>query len=607
MATQHTTKTTRHAEDQGATTSPSETAVPQLEGTTPLRLDISETLSFTLAHLRRQRTIVLGQSGTGKSNTVAAIAEEGLGHKIPMTIVDPESEYWSLKSLYDLVVVGRSEHADLEVAPEHMGQLAEWSVRQGVPVIIDLDDYTDDEAFALLVPYFQRLWVVCSRIRRDYMVIVDEAQDFIPQSGKTPLKGQLIRIAKKGRKRRIWSVFATQRPQSMDKDYLTQTDLRILHAVSYKHDLEVYADIIPALSGAELAVPVQKLGKGQAYAIYDHVPYLVQIRRRDSFDPNEEPSPGAEIVEPVLRPFDDAMLVELRDRLAAPPDAERLEKEQLLGRIRELEAKLRQKATATPRSSTRAARAPHSDAAGELEKLREAFADQARLLAEKETLIQNLTSRPKAKPGDARGPRRAKAQAAPGTLEIGTATVREVHLNTQDHTQGSEHETGAEVELEQEVLRLRAELVQAESRISQLNQELQKAQARQGEAKTAAEPGQEKGQLTEAQRRKLKGLIGRLGKLPRFQRVLFLLLLEHGDGDVSYECISQELHYTWGTVANSSTTALQREGLIERTQEGLGYTLRFSAFCKEKYPGVAPSIVRDQILSQMAAEAGTAL
>jgi hypothetical protein len=594
MTTQHTTA--GHMEEQ---------AVPELSGATTLRLNISETLLFTLAHLRRQRTIVLGQSGTGKSNTVAAIAEEVLKHKIPLTIVDPESEYWSLKSLYDLVVVGRSEHADLEVAPEHMGQLAEWSVRQGVPVIIDLDDYTDEEAFGLLVPYFQRLWVACSRIRRDYMVIVDEAQDFIPQSGKTPLKGQLIRIAKKGRKRRIWSVFATQRPQSMDKDYLTQTDLRILHAVSYKHDLEVYADIIPALSGSELAVPVQKLGKGQAYAIYDHTPYLVQIRRRDSFDPNEEPSAGADIVEPTLRPLDAAMLEELRTRLAAPPDAERMEKEQLLGRIRELEAKLRQ--TATPRSSIRAPRAPHSDAAEEIEKLREALSDQARVIAEKEALIQSLTPHLKAKTGDTQRPRKAKSQAAPGTLEIGIATVGEVHMGTQEHPQGSDRDPSAEVELEQEVLRLRADLVQAESRISQLNEELQKAQTRQGEAKAAAQSGQEGGQLTEAQRRKLKGLIGRLGKLPRFQRALFLLLLEHGDGGVSYERISQELHYTWGTVANSSTTALQREGLIERTQEGLGYTLRFSAFCKEKYPGVAPSIVRDHILSQVATEAGAAV
>lgn len=604
MTTQHTTETPRHAEDRATTTPPLGTAVPHLEGATPLRLDISETLLFTLAHLRRQRTIVLGQSGTGKSNTVAAIAEEVLGHKIPMTIVDPESEYWSLKSLYDLVVVGRSQHADLEVAPEHMGQLAEWSVRQGVPVIIDLDDYTDDEAFALLVPYFQRLWVVCSRIRRDYMVIVDEAQDFIPQSGKTPLKGQLIRIAKKGRKRRIWSVFATQRPQSMDKDYLTQTDLRILHAVSYKHDLEVYADIIPALSGHDLAVPVQKLGKGQAYAIYNHVPSLVQVRRRDSFDPNEEPSAGTEIVEPALRPLDAAMLEELRARLAAPPDAERMEKEQLLRRVAALEASLRQKATATHRSSTRAARTPYSDAADEIEKWRATLADQERAIAEKEVLIQDLTSRLRAKPGDSQGQKGAKQQAAPGALEIGIATVREVHLGRDERTQESEREAPVSSALEQEALRLRADLARAETRISQLEQDLQLA--RQGGAKAAARSGQESGQLTEAQRRKLKGLIGRLGALSRFQRALLLLLLEHGDGDVSYERISQALHYTRGTVANNSTTALQREGLIERAQEGLGYTLRFSAFCNEKYPGVAPHVVRDQILSQMAAKFGDA-
>ena len=569
----------------------------QAEGDQPLRLDESGTLRFTLAHLRRQRTIVLGQSGMGKSNTVAAIAEEALSYHIPMSIVDPESEYWSLKSLYDVLVVGRSPHADLEVAPEHMGQLAEWSVSQGVSVIIDLDDYTDDESFALLVPYFQRLWVVCSRIRRDYMVIVDEAQDFIPQSGKTPLKAQLIRIAKKGRKRRIWSVFATQRPQSMDKDYLTQTDLRILHAVSYKHDLDVYSDIIPALPGTELPIAVQKLGKGQAYAIYAHVPSLVQIRRRHSFDPNEEPSPGAEIAEPALRPLDDAMLDELRETLAAPPDAERMEKEQLLRHIRLLEARLRKKpADATPRV---AAPSHPPGTAEDITRLRAALASAEDAIAEKEKAIRQLTERLDQLEGNDRESRQAGARASARTLEIGLATVREVRLGQEERPLAGESEGTGTVALEQEVQQLRAALSQAQERIRELEQKLQRARD-QGDSEPAhTEVAPEGGQPTEAQQRKLKGLIGRLNRLPRFQRALLGLLLERAEGDVSYATLSHTLHYTLTTVAFSSTTALQREGLIEHARAVPGYRLRFAAYCAEKYPGVDPRLVRDQLRAQL--------
>lgn len=561
----------------------------------PVRLDLTGTLGFTLAHLRRQRTIVLGQSGKGKSNTIAAIAEECLKYHIPMTIVDPESEYWSLKSLYDVLVVGRTAHADMEVAPEHMGQLAEWSVSQGVSVVIDLDDYTDEESFALLVPYFQRLWVVCTRIRRDYLVIVDEAQDYIPQSGKTPLKAQLIRIAKKGRKRRIWSVFATQRPQSMDKDYLTQTDLRILHAVSYKHDLEVYADIIPVLPGAELPLAVQKLAKGQAYAVYDHVPYLVQIRRRDSFDPNEEPSPGAEVVEPVLRPLDDAMLEELRGRLAAPPDAERMEKEQLLRHISELEAQLRKKGTA--RRGAGPGHSTHHD--DEVKRLRAALAERETVIAEKERALLQLTQRLETLQKATKGMHRAKARETPRTLEIGLATVREVHLGAEEQPISNGTEEADRNALQQEVLRLRTALAQAEGHIQELERELQRADEHQDGAPAHAETAQEGGEPTEAQQRKLKVLVGRLNRLPRFQRVLLHYLLERAESDVPYAALSQALHYTLFTVSFSSTTALQREGLIEHARAAPGYRLRFAAYCAEKYPGVDPRFVRDPIRAQL--------
>lgn len=176
------------------------------------------------------------------------------------------------------------------------------------------------------------------------------------------------------------------------------------------------------------------------------------------------------------------------------------------------------------------------------------------------------------------------------------ATVREVHLGVEEHPlTGEEQGTGAG-----EVLRLRTALAQAQQRILQLEQELERAGTQKEGVSAYAAPAEQGGQPTDVQRRKLKNLIGRLNHLPRFERVLLHLLLERGEGDMSYQALSQALHYTLLTVASSSTTALQREGLIEHTTTTVpGYRLCFAAYCAGKYPGVDPRLVRDQIRAQL--------
>src|SRR5947209_19816062 len=103
---------------------------------------------------------VLGITGSGKTNTAAVLIEELLTQGLPMTIVDIEGEYWGLKQSYDLLIVGRSEHAELEIGPENAAQLATLSVQRGISIILDLSDYTQDEQYDFLVAYFQSLWYI---------------------------------------------------------------------------------------------------------------------------------------------------------------------------------------------------------------------------------------------------------------------------------------------------------------------------------------------------------------------------------------------------------------------------------------------------------------
>jgi Helicase HerA, central domain len=116
-----------------------------------LPLDTDGVLCLSANDFVSKRTLVLGQSGSGKSNAEAVIMEGLLAHGLPMTIIDPEGKAWSLKERFPtIVVVGCSAHADRVYAPEDMGRLAELSVAKGFSVVLDLDGYLDEDIYALL-------------------------------------------------------------------------------------------------------------------------------------------------------------------------------------------------------------------------------------------------------------------------------------------------------------------------------------------------------------------------------------------------------------------------------------------------------------------------
>ena len=216
-----------------------------------LNLDTTNKLNLQTQDLIGRCVAVLGISGSGKTNTAAVLVKELLASGVPMTIVDIEGEYWGLKEKHEVLVAGRSEHADVEFDAAHAGSLAELSVQRAIPIILDLSEYGQEEMYEFLLAYFTRLWEACFVHRQPYQVILEEAHEFLPQGQRTPLKEILTRIALRGRKRGLGTILMSQRSAKVDKDVLTQASLLFLHRVVHPIDLKVYQDIIP-LPGREV-------------------------------------------------------------------------------------------------------------------------------------------------------------------------------------------------------------------------------------------------------------------------------------------------------------------------------------------------------------------
>lgn len=257
-----------------------------------LSLDIEGALKFTAHDMVGKMIGVMGSTGSGKSYSSAVFAEELHPH-MPMSIIDPAGEYWTLREKFEVLIAGRFllndagervDHCDVEISVEDAENVAEFSFRHKVSIILDLLLFSEEERADLLAAYFNRLWELVIRHKQPYVVICDEAHNFVPQNGKTAVKRNLIRLAKEGRKFGVTFIFVTQRPASITKDVITQAQLLVLHGVYYPTDVATYTDAIPGLKPAAAEALIEQLQPGQAIIVnrtkVPHTSIVVTLRKR---------------------------------------------------------------------------------------------------------------------------------------------------------------------------------------------------------------------------------------------------------------------------------------------------------------------------------------
>jgi predicted transcriptional regulator len=215
------------------------------------------------------RTCVIGASGSGKSYLVAVLCEELSRAGLPFLIIDTEGEYHTLKEKYDLLWVGDDEKCDVRLNELRLDELAATApVSQ--PIILDLSDSADQ--FSVLGTLLTALYAEVSRRRLPYLVVLEEADRFVPQAGeRLPV---LDEIARRGRKRGLGLVICTQRPSIVDKNVLSQCSNQLIGRLVIRNDLQAVSHFFP---GQRLPKQLTTLAPGSFYAMGDLAPQPVQI------------------------------------------------------------------------------------------------------------------------------------------------------------------------------------------------------------------------------------------------------------------------------------------------------------------------------------------
>lgn len=179
------------------------------------------------------RTCVIAQSGAGKSWTIAVLCEQLLKNNIGFCIIDTEGEYFSLKQKFQIMWVG-GENADINIETANLGELCKKAVKENVPMIFDVSDVSDErKKVAELASTF---YSIATDLRVPYLLIVEESDKFIPQN-RDSLK-ELEEISKRGRKRGLGLLIATQRPSLVNKNVLSQCGNQFIGKLTTENDLK---------------------------------------------------------------------------------------------------------------------------------------------------------------------------------------------------------------------------------------------------------------------------------------------------------------------------------------------------------------------------------
>ena len=250
------------------------------------------------------RTCIIAQSGAGKSWGIAVLCERLLQARVGFCLIDTEGEYSSLKDRFSLVRVGSGDGCDADIGRTNIRELMQDAICSRTAVIFDVSEIDMREKVATLADI---LYDLESRLRQPYLLIVEEADKFIPQSGESIKK--IEEISRRGRKRGLGLLVATQRPSLVAKNVLSQCNSQIIGKLSIENDLKAVSLFFSSRKEVE---ELAELEPGEFFVMGGLSREKVKMKFRDRVTKHRGVTPRLVPAPPVPTP----------ESPAAPPEEE---------------------------------------------------------------------------------------------------------------------------------------------------------------------------------------------------------------------------------------------------------------------------------------------
>ena len=190
------------------------------------------------------RLALVGASGAGKSNAMAVVVEEVHRIGYPLLVFDQEGEFVSLGDLPGVQVFEIEPEQDERACRESCRTacwIADFVLVSGGGVVVDVSELSVSAQRLVFVSLAREFYGRAGEMRRRCFFFVDEASEVAPQrKAKDAVEScrWLEQIVRRGRKRGIYTVLATQRPSALNKDVLAQFNAKLIGRLDIWQDLD---------------------------------------------------------------------------------------------------------------------------------------------------------------------------------------------------------------------------------------------------------------------------------------------------------------------------------------------------------------------------------
>jgi hypothetical protein len=319
-------------------------------------LKISKEISLP-ADAVTQTIGVIGRKGAGKTYLASVIVEHMLDIKAQVVVVDPVGVWWGLRISADgktkgkeIFVIG-GDHGDVPLVPEAGRRIAQLIVEKGVSAVLDVSSFGIGERKRFCADFGEEFFQLKKKKRSPVMLALEEAQLVVPQNIR-PEEGRMYsafeQIVRLGRNYGIGTMLITQRPQSVNKEVLSQVECLCVLQITGPHERKaIEAWVEEAGADRKLVGELPGLQRGEGYVwspqwlrIYERVHFAT----KQTFDASATPEVGKKTRAASLSAVDVASLKQ--DIADVVEQAEKDDPIKLHKKIKELETLLKKPAAA---------------------------------------------------------------------------------------------------------------------------------------------------------------------------------------------------------------------------------------------------------------------
>jgi hypothetical protein len=361
------------------------------------------------AELASQAVGVLGMRGAGKSNAGRVYAEELFAAGIPFVVFDPIGNWHGIRAGRDgkpsggiPIPIFGGEHGDLPLDRASGQKIADLVIERRLSCVLDLShaDFSETDKRRFLVEFGDRLFRKKSRESGWLTLVMEEADDYAPQSSRGAIAeclGMFQRLVKRGRFKGLGAFLITQRSAAINKDLLYMVGTLLVFRTTGPRDQEAIGGWVKHNAiGEKVLESLPALEDGEAWVIAQEALgsiARVRFRHMHTYDTGATPEHGHGGGKPVTLADIDVPALS-KELQAAIEKAKADDPRELRKRIQELERAL--KAQPAPKPVPPPKPAPSPLKAEHVKRIEKAIAQAGKVAASLDVVVGKALARSQA-------------------------------------------------------------------------------------------------------------------------------------------------------------------------------------------------------------------